>query len=728
MVGYEIWEHELEWRERRASRLGYLFFGAPNERSTAVPPRDFYLYFLPPYEQHRFKDEKHPDEVFLRLTELGEEFVRVLRKRAAAADLASRASGHPKTVYTQKAEEYLRDLSKWLREHLATAYQVTHQGKTKPFAQWIDGGHYSSGTTDTVRDMVNTVASNALAAHFAEQAPEYPTFHNYHTAKNRPYAAADALRWIAGSRKTHQAARVLDALELLDGERIDPSRSKYAGHILEELRKKGSGKVLNRAELIETVQGVEYLAPNSFRVEPEWVVVLLAALVYSGDLVVAVSGKKYDASDLEVMAASAIPNLMEFKHLERPKDWNVQGMKALFELLLLGSGQARQVTLGERAPVRDLQSRIENAVKGLLSAAHDLRAGIDFWGEPVLSEEDAEATARRLDETKAFLESVRRFDTPGKFKNFTYGSAQVRRLGAGLEELSAVRGLLKIVREDLGQMALYFATAAAVLPDDHEWAVATAAVREDVLTRLRDRKTWRDHSFRTKTGQRLRDHKQKYIEEYLRVHIRARLGTADDERKKTLLRDGRLDCLARLATIDLLPQEQLTELQDRLGDLKSCFPPTKNELRARPDCLRCNFHPSSHGTTAPVEEQLSAIDRDLDRVLSEWTEALAENLNDPTTTEQMELLGTGQRRVVEAFLTARALPEPLSDDFVEAVREVLSGLSKVVLTSDGMRAALASGGLPATLEEMKRRFGKHLAEEAKGLDPAKVRIVLGAPK
>ena len=126
--------------------------------------------------------------------------------------------------------------------------------------------------------------------------------------------------------------------------------------------------------------------------------------------------------------------------------------------------------------------------------------------------------------------------------------------------------------------------------------------------------------------------------------------------------------------------------------------------------------------------KLAAIDRDLDRVLSEWTEALVESLNDPTTTDQMQLLGTQQRQLVGAFLAARVLPGPLSDDFVEAVREVLSGLSKVVLTSDGMRTALASGGLPATLEEMKRRFGRHLAEEAKGLDPAKVRIVLGARK
>ena len=37
--------NELEWLERKAARQGYLFFGAPNERSTAVPPRDFYLYF-----------------------------------------------------------------------------------------------------------------------------------------------------------------------------------------------------------------------------------------------------------------------------------------------------------------------------------------------------------------------------------------------------------------------------------------------------------------------------------------------------------------------------------------------------------------------------------------------------------------------------------------------------------------------------------------------------------
>ena len=64
VAGYKIWEHEVEWRDRKAGRRGYLFFGAPNERSTAQPPRDFYI--LPPALRHaELSDEKKSDEVFL---------------------------------------------------------------------------------------------------------------------------------------------------------------------------------------------------------------------------------------------------------------------------------------------------------------------------------------------------------------------------------------------------------------------------------------------------------------------------------------------------------------------------------------------------------------------------------------------------------------------------------------------------------------------------------------
>ena len=64
-----IWEYQIRWAAKRVTRRGYLFFGAPNERSTAKPPRDFYLYFLQPFDAARTStDEEKPDEVFFRLT------------------------------------------------------------------------------------------------------------------------------------------------------------------------------------------------------------------------------------------------------------------------------------------------------------------------------------------------------------------------------------------------------------------------------------------------------------------------------------------------------------------------------------------------------------------------------------------------------------------------------------------------------------------------------------
>ncbi len=79
---------------------------------------------------------------------------------------------------------------------------------------------------------------------------------------------------------------------------------------------------------------------------------------------------------------------------------------------------------------------------------------------------------------------------------------------------------------------------------------------------------------------------------------------------------------------------------------------------------------------------------------------------------------------MDAFIASRMLPDDLDHDFIHAVKEVLSGLSKVVGTTDELRAALLSGGSPATLGEMKRRFEEYLDDKAKGKNPGKVRIVL----
>ena len=325
VTGYRIWEHELEWRARKAARRGYLFFGAPNERSTAVPPRDFYLYFIQPHEPPRFNDEKKPDEVFVHLTGADDGFREALRGYAAALDLASTSSGHAKATYESKANRFLRDLVAWLQKHMGSAFEVGHQGHPKALLEWAKGhsireiSGISPSERINFRDLINAVAGICLESHFAEQAPDYPTFSVLITSRNRAQAAQDALRWIAGATKTRQGTAILDSLCLLDGDRLDPGRSKYTAHILERVQKKGHGQVVNRGELIQELLGVEYLAAETLRLEPEWAAVLLAALVHSGDLVLTVPGRKFDAADLSAACRVAARRADPFPTYRAPQ-------------------------------------------------------------------------------------------------------------------------------------------------------------------------------------------------------------------------------------------------------------------------------------------------------------------------------------------------------------------------------------------------------------------------
>jgi len=729
VTGYKIWQHEIEWLERKAARLGYLFFGAPNERSTAVPPRDFYLYFIQPFDAPHFKDEKKPEELFLRLTNTDEEFHTALRSYAAALDLASTASGHAKSTYESKASNFLRDLVQWLQKNMTTAFEVTYQGRAKSLTEWAKGKSIRElsgiGSHERInfRDLVNTIAGVCLGAHFQDQAPEYPFFSVLITGANRAQAAQDALRAIAGQNRTKQATAVLDALKLLDGERLDPSRSRYAEYILDVLKKKGHGQVVNRSELIQDVLGVEYLAPQRFRLEPEWAVVVLAALVYAGEVVLSIPGKKFDATGLAQLAGTGIDELAQFKHIERPKDWNLPALKALFQLLGLTPGMAQLVTQGKDEPVQELQAKVTKYVEEIVRTQQALKDGLHFWGQRLYSDSELATRNSQLETTKSFLESLQAYTTTGKLKNFRYDASEVTAHRDGLSSLAEIQSLEELVA-DLASTASYLSTAEAVLPTGHEWIDKMKTARDEVLAQIGDPAKRSAATFRQQTQRKLGDLKEEYVRAYLSMHAKARLGVNEGKRKDQLTNDKRLKDLQKLSTIDLMPRQQLTDFRNRLAGLKSCFALTEQELEASPVCPHCNFKPGTEPPTAPAATVLDALDGELDKLIENWSQTLLANLEDPTTKGNLSLLKPEPRKLVDGFIKKRTLPDDLDQDFIHALQEVLSGLTKVSVKIADLRDALLSGGSPATPAEMRKRFEEYLDGLTKGKEPGKVRIVL----
>jgi hypothetical protein len=190
------------------------------------------------------------------------------------------------------------------------------------------------------------------------------------------------------------------------------------------------------------------------------------------------------------------------------------------------------------------------------------------------------------------------------------------------------------------------------------------------------------------------------------------------------MRDERLSTIQKLSTIDLMPRQQLTDFQNRLANLKSCFALTQQEVEVSPVCPHCSFKPSVEPFVTPVGAILNGLDGELENLLSAWTQTLLANLEDPTTRENLPLLKPAPRKQIDAFLKKRSLPDKLTQDFIQALKEVLSGLVKVNVKTEDLRQALLSGGAPATPTEMKKRFDDYIDELTKGKEPNKVRIIL----
>ena len=729
VIGYKIWQHELVWQERNAARNGYLFFGAPNERSTAVPQRDFYLYFIQPNDPPRFKDNKVGDEVFFRLKNSNEDFQIALKSYAAALDLAATSSGHAKATYEIKANGFLKKLVQWLQKHMIEAFEITYQGRAKSIAEWAKGksirslSRLSPHEIINFRDLVNTIAGVCLAPHFENQAPYYPYFSVMITGQNRAQAAQDALRAIAGQNRTKQAAAVLDALELLNGPKIDPYISKYTKFILNAVKSKGHGQVINRSEIIQDDHGIEYMDPGGSRLEPEWFTVLVATLVYSGEIVLSIPGCKFDATGLQQLATTGLDELIRFKHLEQPKEWNLPALKALFELLGMAPGMAQLVTQGKDEPVQNLQQAVGKFVRRIVVTKQTLSEGLFFWGLDLLTGTNLASQTNGLDEAKGFFESLQAYSSPGTLKNFRYSALEVlaqEKTVKALDELDALRKFIM----DHSPTASWLSTAEAVLPTDHDWVERMKTSRQDMLDTLKQADLTELANQSQSCGFKLQQLKNDYIVAYIDLHTKARLGLNDDKRKAGLLNDQHLKNMLRLASIDLMPRQQLTDYQNRLAALKSCFALTEKNLNTSPICPHCEFRPSVEPFTSTSSQMIDQLEAQLDAMVTAWTSTILSNLEDPITQANMDLLKIDDRKSLEAFIKSKELPALLDSNFIHILNEVFSDLVKVTVYSQGLLQALQVTDGPATPMEMKKCFEEYIDQLTKGKDPAKVRMVV----
>ncbi|OBH54321.1 DUF6079 family protein [Mycobacterium sp. E2479] len=712
VAGFRIWQYDLPWATTNADRRGYLFMGAPNERSTAQPPRDFYIYFIQPYDPPRFTDEEKPDEVFVRLAKPADEFTAALRTYAGATAKAKESTQAHRPVYEDKARRALQGMVVWLRTNMATAMTVTYRGETKSLGTWLAT---VPGERSKVQDQIDAVASTALNDHFGTRYPGYPHFSRRITPSTLEADVRVALTQIASRRPTSAGTAILQALELLadDGTELR-SDGTYATELLAKL-KAAAGKVLNRNDLLQPLDpGVPVWGP--WHLEPAWLLVVAGALCQQGAIEISIDGQRIDALGLDRLTRYTPDQLAEFDHLAPPKKLPVTQLRAVVAILGIPAGAVKDSGADEKLAIEvvtgtnDILRRTDSALRAVID-------GVELWGEPLF--DLVNERARRLENLKDFLGNLKVRDTPGKLNSLNIDETIISQAAEGKAELTRVEDIIA-AREKLSAVADYLREAHGVFGAGVEESRDALRLRSEMTELLQSADPIdpaRVVALRT-AGEELR---RRFADLASRAYRHDHINASGDARKRKLL-EGPVAVLNQLQSVSILAAGPFAQLQGDVAEIRSLFDIDEHALKK--SVVLPDQKPPRPIDGRSADARLADCERRADGLVSSWTDTLVDSLNEPEMAEQIGYLSDPTAKAkVETLARTRTLPNPIDDAFLEALNQVFVRVDIRHITSAEITAALFPDTSPATADQLRNRLDTFIESLVPDVDAERVRFL-----
>jgi|AKZA01.1.fsa_nt_gi hypothetical protein len=716
--GYKIWSYELPWEQRRVMRKGYLFLGSPNERSTAQPERDFYIYMLRPFNIVNYKDEKRSDEVFFKLNLEDDYFEKTLRKYAAAKEQYIETTQAQKPLFKAKYDSYYKQLNKWLFEHFVDVFKVVYKGKEGYLS---DFGMFLP-QEDTLKAMVNYASAEFLNDAFQEKYPDYPTFKEYKpgylTNDNIKTSASDALQFLNG-RSTKTGEAILNGLVMEDStgkvtaESI--SNSGFSRWILEMLEEKGNGKVVNNKEIYDqdALRGTgDRRLSKEFKLEPELVVVVIGALLYAGKLEISLAGTNYTAMNYREFAAENIEVLSNFDYIKKPSGLPINEINAVLNLFDEYAPNFDEKIL--EGYIRRLSSKSIEEVSHTLNTIEMVKKGFSIGGTEVMDANNRQDTIMRLTSYKDFCEKVQRYNTVAKMKNFSASVTEISEQEENKKLIDSIEQMKKDV-DEVGTLVTYITQATYNYGLESDWTKNAQEAINAVVEAVK-----KGAGFKSQMDD-LKEIKEHYIDEYYDIHQKSRLTSKEEINRDALLNTVEADVLATLkANIDILPGQQLIDWVQELRATRACFSLTKAELEQYPTCTHCNFEIGKTDRNSKLV--VSNGKEKLTGIYENWMEILVSTLQQGDIVENRELLNNEEKVEINQFIATKELTVPVSPQFLNTINSLFKGFEKVEITEAELVKAMGDGS-PMSVNELEGRIRQLIAELTEGKEKNKVRIM-----
>lgn len=708
--GFKIWEHSLEWIDKKSFRLGYIFFGNPNERSTTEPIQQYYIFFCPLFNTIDRNDEA--DEVYFDVAGLSDEFKDTICLYGAAKAKHVSASTDQKQLFSNQIEHYQRKAIALFDKEYTDQTKVIYKGDSKSLKSYPLLGEGST------KEMIfRSVAAKVLNKTFNEKYPHYPAFTDLLqplTKDNFEGRIKAALKKVtAASQPNRDGEAILSGLGLWSGHTIISDNSKYAESIKKKMKEAGDGAVLNRSEII----WAHYAPANlwysvDFNIDYQLEFIVLAALAYKGDIEVNWSGSKsLSATNIETVLTLADEDYFTFQHIKQPQGIPVKHLKALFSCLGLPDYTSE---LEKPETISKIITEAKTKAEKVVKTRAAISQGLKCRNVPLLSEEETERMKTELEELGIMLDSIQSYNSYGKLKAFKFKDDELGQTFKAWPYCELV-DRLKEKAEKFEKLVGYLYTAKSYVVQEEKPLFDDMNAAIDSLPSVVS--SSKDSDIK-KYEALLNSLIDSYADYYLGQYTRSRLSSQDGLAKERILSgESKRIC-------DIIKDSELinaTEYQNWLSNITSLREAagslTKSSVIEEP---YHDFNPREYyGKPSYAIRQL---EEQLDSILEKWTTAMRSVFRDPSVQENMDILTPADKQLVEGFRSgATELTAENAPRLRNLIAQFARGIDKVEITMEDIHKQLNK---PLTPEEAIDTLTAYINTLCLGKERNKVRIII----
>ncbi|KAA9332669.1 DUF6079 family protein [Adhaeribacter soli] len=709
-TGFKIWQHSLEWIDKKSFRLGYIFFGNPNERSTTEPIQQYYIFFSPLFNQIDRNDGA--DEVYFDVAGLSDEFKDTICLYGAAKAKHGSAPTNQKQLFSSQIEEYQKKAIALFDKEYADKTRVIHNGESKPLKSF-----HLPGEGSTKEMVFRGVAAKVLNKTFNDKFPDYPAFTDLlqplskDNFDGRINAALKKITSPGQSNRDGEA--ILSGLGLWSGQTIAVQNSKYADSILKKLKEAGESAVLNRADILYPHYATANLWYSiDFNIDYQLEFIVLAVLAYKGDIEISWTGNKtISATNIESILTLNNVDYFTFQHIKTPQGIPVKNLKALFASLDLPDFTSE---LEKPDTISKIITQAKTKAETVVRTRATIVQGLKCRNVNLLSEEESQRMKNDLEGLAAMLDTIQSYNTYGKLKAFKLSEEQLINTFQAYAYCNRV-DKLKNKAEKFEKLVGYLHTAQSyVVQEEKPLFEDIKAAIEKLPTVLSS-----DQDAEIKQYEALLNSLiDRYAEYYLSQYTKCRLSKSDALAKDRILTSENKRICDIIKESDFITT---TEYQNWINSITSLreadISLTKSKVKEEP---YHDFNPREY--YGKVTFSINQLEEQLNGILEKWTTAMRSVFKDPTVQENMEILKVDDRSIVEDFRTEKI---DLTPENAVRLRNLITQLTqdidKVEITIDSLRIQLNK---PLTPTEAIETLTAYIDTLCAGKERNKVRLIL----